>query len=178
MPHNNAINVNGHPRPHAVNGGVSDIAITTHGSDWYFVSPLLVFTGLSLINLKAVTAVMFVATLAFIGLSFTKPRPHRLFHYITAAITLVASIAYFTMGSDLGQTPIPVEFRRNNSKVSGFNREIFYARYIDWCVLLRCERLWLISAGLLPPRCCCWIYFSPPGFRGPRFFTPSCSMRL
>ena len=75
---------------------------------------------------------MFIATLAFIGLSFTKPRPHRLFHYITAAITLVASIAYFTMGSDLGQTGIPVQFRRNNSKVSGVTREIFYARYIDW----------------------------------------------
>lgn len=84
---------------------------------------------------KAVTAVMFVSTLAIIGLSFTKPRSHRLFHYITAAITLVASIAYFTMGSDLGQTPITVEFVRNNSKVRGLYREIFYVRYIDWFVI-------------------------------------------
>lgn len=81
---------------------------------------------------QAVTAVMFFATLAFIGLSFTKPREGRIFHYITAAITLVASIAYFSMGSDLGQTPINVEFRRNKSKVFGVNREIFYVRYIDW----------------------------------------------
>lgn len=75
---------------------------------------------------------MFVTTMAFIGHSFTKPRQHRIFHYITAGITLVASIAYFTMGSDLGQTPITVEFFRSNSKVSGVNREIFYVRYIDW----------------------------------------------
>lgn len=34
---NGAIVANGHPIPHAVNGGVSDIAITTHGSDWYYV---------------------------------------------------------------------------------------------------------------------------------------------
>lgn len=79
---------------------------------------------------------MFVATLAFMGHSFTKARSHRIFHYITAAITLVASIAYFTMGSDLGQTPIGVEFIRTNSKVSGIYREIFYVRYIDWSVIV------------------------------------------
>lgn len=78
---------------------------------------------------------MFVSTLAIVGLSFTKPRSHRVFHYITAGITLVASIAYFTMGSDLGQTPIAVEFVRTNSKVSGLYREIFYVRYIDWLVI-------------------------------------------
>lgn len=82
---------------------------------------------------------MFVSTLVIMGMSFTKPRSHRIFHYITAAITLVAAIAYFTMGSDLGMTPIAVEFPRpNNPKVSGSGnnhnglREIFYVRYIDW----------------------------------------------
>lgn len=75
---------------------------------------------------------MFVATLAFAGLSFTKPRSHRVFHYITAAITMVAAIAYFTMGADLGETGVQVEFVRSNSKVSGNIREVFYVRYIDW----------------------------------------------
>lgn len=79
---------------------------------------------------------MTIASFVFIGLSFTKPRAHRLFHYITAAITLVAAIAYFTMGADLGQTPITVEFVRSNRKVSGTptnqDREIFYVRYVDW----------------------------------------------
>lgn len=46
---NRAIIVNGHPVPHAVNGGVSDIAITTHGSNWYFVSYLkLISHGIGL----------------------------------------------------------------------------------------------------------------------------------
>lgn len=83
---------------------------------------------------QAVCAVMFMATLVFMGLSYTKPRPHRVFHYITAAITMVAAIAYFTMGADLGQTGIKPEFMRTNSKVSGNLREIFYVRYIDWYV--------------------------------------------
>lgn len=96
----------------------SDINITTHGSDWYW----------------AVTAVMAVATFVFIGLSFRVPRQNRIFHYITAAITLVASIAYFTMASNLGYAAIHVEFLRSNPRVAGIYREIFYVRYIDWFV--------------------------------------------
>lgn len=100
----------------------SQINITTHGSDWYW----------------AVTAVMAASTFVFIGMSFTVPRRNRIFHYITASITLVASIAYFTMASNLGYAAIPVEFIRSNPKVAGMNgqnyREIFYVRYIDWFV--------------------------------------------
>lgn len=92
----------------------ADEHITTHGSDWYF----------------AVTAVMTVATFAFIGLSLRQPRQKRVFHYITAAITMVASIAYFTMGSNLGWTAINVEFERSDPVVRGQDREIFYVRYI------------------------------------------------
>jgi bacteriorhodopsin len=75
---------------------------------------------------------MFVSTLAFAGLSFTVPRSNRVFHYITASITMVAAIAYFTMGADLGETGIAPEFVRTNPKVAGNLREIFYVRYIDW----------------------------------------------
>jgi bacteriorhodopsin len=112
---NNALNVN---PDHGYYDGTSDINITTHGSDWYW----------------AVTAVMAASTIAFIGLSFTVPRRNRIFHYITASITLVAAIAYFTMASNLGYTPIAVEFQRSNPRVSGTYREIFYVRYIDWFV--------------------------------------------
>jgi len=113
MSGNQALNVN-----YGI-GGVSPISITAHGSDWYF----------------AVCAVMTVATLAFMGMSFMRPRTERLFHYITASITLVAAISYFSMGSNLGQTGIQVEFARDNPKVGGLqggDREIFYVRYIDW----------------------------------------------
>ena len=81
---------------------------------------------------------MFFATFVIVGLSFMKPRSHRIFHYITAAITMVAGIAYFTMGSDLGQTGIKVEFIRDgHPKVAGMIREIFYVRYIDWYVIAK-----------------------------------------
>ena len=79
---------------------------------------------------------MLLSTFAFFGLSYTKPRTHRVFHYITGSITLVASIAYFTMGANLGFTPIQVEFVRGNPKVHGINRSIFYVRYIDWYAVL------------------------------------------
>ena len=84
---------------------------------------------------------MFASTIGIVGHSFVKPRPHRIFHYITGAITLVAGIAYFTMGADLGQTGIKPEFIRSNPKVSGDLREIFYVRYIDWsvCPPRRCK---------------------------------------
>ncbi|KAK4946988.1 hypothetical protein LTR10_014130 [Elasticomyces elasticus] len=92
--------------------------ITVRGSDWYF----------------AVCAAMAFTTLLFMGLSFRKSRSQRLFHYITAAITLVASIAYFCMGSNLGWTAIQVEFERSNPKEAGNMRQIFYVRYIDWFI--------------------------------------------
>ena len=75
-----------------------------------------------------------VSTGAFLGLSYTKPRSERIFHYITAAITMVASIAYFSMASNIGWTPITVEFARSAAVVSGNAREIFYVRYIDWVI--------------------------------------------
>ncbi|KAF9770771.1 hypothetical protein IL306_011641 [Fusarium sp. DS 682] len=96
--------------PDIVNGQRSDINITVRGSDWYW----------------AVCAVMTVSTFAFLGLGMRKPRTDRIFHYITAGITMIASIAYFSMASNLGWTPIAVEFRRSNHHVAGYYREIFY----------------------------------------------------
>lgn len=112
-------------------GGFPSIAITDHASDWYF----------------AVCAVMTLSTLIFLGLSFTQPRTHRLFHYITAGITLVAAIAYFSMGSGLGQTPIQVEYA---SKWGSGTREIFYVRYIDWFVTTPLLLLDLLLTAALP----------------------------
>lgn len=77
---------------------------------------------------------MTVSAFAFMGLSFRKHRSQRLFHYITTAIVLVAAIAYFAMGSNLGWTAIQVEFSRSDPKVRGNMRQIFYVRYIDWFV--------------------------------------------
>lgn len=101
-----------------VNGRTADISITTHGSDFYF----------------AICGVMAVSAFVFAGMAMRIERRNRLFHYITAGVVFVAAIAYFTMGSNLGFTPIRVEFFRNDSKVRGTYRSIFYARYIDWFI--------------------------------------------
>ena len=96
----------------------ADINIDTHGSNW----------------LWAVCAVMSFATIVIIAHSFTKHRSHRVFHYITAAITLTAAISYFTMASNLGYAAIGVEFLRAGKRVRGRTRAVFYVRYIDWFV--------------------------------------------
>ncbi|EMC97866.1 hypothetical protein BAUCODRAFT_31870 [Baudoinia panamericana UAMH 10762] len=132
---NNALNTNSY----TVNGisqavNNQTLQITTHGSDWYW----------------AVCAVMVCSTFAFMGLAVTKPRTQRIFHYITAAITMVASIAYFSMGSNLGWTPIPVEFHRNTPQAHGNYREIFYVRYIDWFITTPLLLLDLLLTAALP----------------------------
>lgn len=129
MTGNDALDTNRGVAQHA------NLNITNRGSDWLF----------------AVCAIMGFSTLIFMGLAMTKPRTHRLFHYITAGITAVACVAYFSMGSGLGQTPIQAEFiRHDSSKVfAAGTREIFYVRYIDWFVttpLLLTDLL--LTAGL------------------------------
>jgi bacteriorhodopsin len=129
---NNALKANGItlPRSHTcsssliqtagnyVNGALADIAVTTHGSDFYF----------------AICAAMTVAAFTFVGLAFRKHRRDRVFHYITAGVTFVAAIAYFTMGSNLGFTPIEVEYSRSNPLVRGQYRQILWVRYVDWFI--------------------------------------------
>ena len=106
-----------------VNSGVApraDLEINRAGSDWYFT----------------VCSVMGFSTLVFMGLAMTKPQTHRVFHYITAAITATATIAYFAMGSNLGQVPIQAEFVRpySHEVAAAGTREIFWVRYVDWFI--------------------------------------------
>ncbi|KAI1100823.1 FDD123 protein [Jackrogersella minutella] len=115
-----------------------NLEITRRGSDWYYT----------------VCAVMGVSTIAFMGLSFRRRQNDRIFHYITAGITAVACIAYFAMGSNLGQAPIQAEFVRPGSRFVGAagSREIFYARYIDWVITTPLLLLdLLLTAGVPTP---------------------------
>ncbi len=100
------------------NGKTAAIAVTSHGSDFYY----------------AIMSVMGIVGIGTIIAGHMKPQRHRIFYYITAAINLTAMLAYYAMGSHQGWAPIDVEYLRSNSKVSGVNREIYYARYIDWYV--------------------------------------------
>ncbi|KAH6647305.1 bacteriorhodopsin [Truncatella angustata] len=129
MSGNQALNIND------VVGQQPDLSITTRASDWYF----------------AVCAVMGFSTLVFMGLGLRKAYTDRVFHYITAAITATACIAYFSMGSNLGQVPIQAEFLRPGSSQVGAagTREIFYVRYIDWAITTPLLLLdLLLTAGL------------------------------
>lgn len=129
---NNALNVN----TDCQNDKCVDEHITTHGSDFLY----------------AICAVMGLTALGCIVGGYMQTgnrRSSRIFWWITAAINFTACIAYFTMGeslhllrlnallilnigSNLGWTPIDVEFPRSRAVVRGVNREIFYVRYIDW----------------------------------------------
>ncbi|KAF3069797.1 hypothetical protein GL218_07952 [Daldinia childiae] len=132
-PGNQALNIN------SVVGQHANLEITHRGSNWYY----------------AVCAFMGFCTLLFMGLSFMKPRGDRLFHYITAGITAVACIAYYAMGSNLGQVPIQAQFVRPGSRLVGAagTREIFYARYLDWAITTPLLLLdLLLTAGVSTPR--------------------------
>ena len=128
---NHALDINGFTNTVTTNNH-----ITNAGSDWYFT----------------VTSVQGAAALIFIILSFYKRRSQRLFYYITAALTLVSSIAYFAQGSNLGWTAIQVEWQRSAADVRGNMRQIFYARYIDYFITIPLLLLdLLLWAGLPRP---------------------------
>lgn len=109
---NNALNVNTNTQ----NNKTVQIAITEWGSDFYF----------------AIMSCMGATAIGILCASALKPRSDRVFFYLSAALCFTACIAYFSMGSNLGWVPIDVEFVRADPDLVGRNREIFYARYIDW----------------------------------------------
>ena len=139
-----------------VNGALADIAITTRGSDLYFaICAAMGLAGFCFVICAAMTTAAFV----FLGLAMRKHRRDRIFHYITAAVVFVAAIAYFSMGSNLGFTPIEVEFRRSNPKVSGVYREIFYVRYIDWFITTPLLLMDLLLTAGMPWPTILWVIF-------------------
>lgn len=122
----------------SVNPTVADIDITTAASDFLWM----------------IFCVMAATTLGVaFWAGFTVPRGNRTFHNLTVMITATASIAYFCMASDLGGTPIPVEFRAGDlrSATGGTpTRSIWYARYIDWTITTPLLLLELLLVTGLP----------------------------
>ncbi|TCD69747.1 hypothetical protein EIP91_006514 [Steccherinum ochraceum] len=81
--------------------------------------------------LWVVFAFFLVATFGMIAWQFMRPRGTRFFHNIAVVILATSTIAYFAMASDLGATPIFVEFQH-----AGFaqTRQIWYVRYIQYFI--------------------------------------------
>ncbi|CZT14318.1 related to HSP30 heat shock protein Yro1p [Ramularia collo-cygni] len=111
---NNAIYNN----PPYANGRLADIHITEDGSDYYYA--YCAFSG-------------FMAIL-ILGLARRKRRTDRIFYYLCATINIMMCLSYYAMGSNLGMTPIDVEFHRTWPRVRGDAREIFWVRYVQWFI--------------------------------------------
>jgi len=88
------------------------IDITTHASDW----------------LWAVFAIQALSLILFSLWNFSRPRNGRVFHYVSIAILFITSVSYFAMASDLGSTPVQVEFTHEGTGT----RAIWFVRYVMW----------------------------------------------
>ncbi|KZT73037.1 heat shock protein 30 [Daedalea quercina L-15889] len=102
--------------------------LSTNGSDWLWT----VFSIMALSTLLAAVA------------TIMRPRGTRLFHQLAVIVLTTASIAYFSMASDLGATPITAEFRGDET------RQIWYVRYIQWFITFPTLLLAMLLATGLP----------------------------
>src|SRR3954454_7373061 len=89
-----------------INPPVGDISLTTGGSDW----------------LWAVTALYLFLFLIVVGLTYFAKNGEKILHYLFTISLFVGGIAYFTMASDLGSTPIVTSTNEAGT------RQIFYVR--------------------------------------------------
>ncbi|CCM03940.1 uncharacterized protein FIBRA_06093 [Fibroporia radiculosa] len=105
--------------------------LTTQASDW-------LWAAFSIMAFSLLTAAVF---------TLMRPKGTRLFHQLALIVLATSSIAYFSMASDLGATPIDVEFRGDGSDPS---RQIWYVRYIQWFITFPVLLLELLLATGLP----------------------------
>jgi len=87
--------------------------ISTSASDWLWAA----FSFISL------------CFLLMTALAMTRPKGKRTFHHIGMMVLITTSLAYFSMASDLGATPVVTEFGGNH-----YTRQIWYVRYIQWFI--------------------------------------------
>ncbi|GAA5830536.1 hypothetical protein JCM11251_002506 [Rhodosporidiobolus azoricus] len=121
---------------------VANIDITEQATDW----------------LWAVFAVMLVSAIVIFALGHRRPVGERAFHELGSALCFTASIAYFAMASNLGATPVEVEYIRGGTLgqnwvdlgVANPTRSIWYARYIDWTITTPMLLLELLLATGMP----------------------------
>ncbi|KAI5801247.1 hypothetical protein EDC01DRAFT_716444 [Geopyxis carbonaria] len=117
----------------------------THGSNVYW----------------AVFSVMAFTAVAFSIWAYFIPRGQRIFHYITIALLATASVAYFTMASNLGSVHINVQypFIHHSGVTNGRTRQIFYVRYVDWVITTPLLLLDILLISGLPWSNILWIIF-------------------
>ncbi|SOV10009.1 related to YRO2 - strong similarity to HSP30 heat shock protein Yro1p [Ustilago sp. UG-2017a] len=121
-----------------VNPPNADIHLGRWGSNWAWT----------------VFCLMAASTLGLLIWSVRVPRNRRAFHYLLIAALAISTISWFSMASDLGSTPVTVQFLRNNPLGGGFGgyptRQIWYSRYIDWFLTSSLLLLSLLLITALP----------------------------
>lgn len=80
---------------------------------------------------------MVVSSGFFALLAWNIPVSKRLYHYVTAMITITATLAYFSMANGQGvneQCTDVREYSRHGEETYTVCREVYFARYIDWAI--------------------------------------------
>lgn len=85
------------------------------------------------ITLWVVFFIMLLSTLAFIVMAARVPVQKRLFHVLTAFITLFATLSYFAMATGDGNSWVTIIVKETKQNLTQeIHRQIFWARYVDW----------------------------------------------
>jgi bacteriorhodopsin len=89
-------------------------------------------------TLWVVFIVMVISSAVFAGLSYRVPVSKRLYHVITTLITIFAAISYFAMATGQGTSVNHIKLRHTHQHVPDtftyVDRQVFWARYVDWSV--------------------------------------------
>lgn len=120
-----------------VNPPNADINLGRWGSDWGWV----------------VFCIMAASTIGLLIWSLRMPRGRRTFPYLLTAVLAISTISWYSQASDLGATPIQVQFLRNSPLApdGGYpTRQIWYSRYIDWALTVPLLLLSLLLITGLP----------------------------
>lgn len=89
-------------------------------------------------TLWVVFVIMMISSVAFYAMAFRVPVQKRLFHILTAFITTFATISYFAMavGDGISVNEIKIKHSQKHfpDTYDVVQREVYWARYVDWSV--------------------------------------------
>jgi bacteriorhodopsin len=134
--HNNALDIN----PPNANRKLSE-----HGSNWLWA--LTAVFGITLLSWLAWTLLRYKsrtvprqskhvengnAPVQVASTAVTPAYRERIFHYLWSLAAFIGLITYFTMASDLGNTPVRQYLHHGSNPAQ--TRQVFYVRYIYWAL--------------------------------------------
>jgi bacteriorhodopsin len=87
-------------------------------------------------TLWVVFVLMVLSSAGFAALSWNIPVSKRLYHIVTTLITIIAAISYFGMATGHGVVIKHITIREQHDHVpdtyTHIDRQVFWARYVDW----------------------------------------------